>query len=166
MSMRGWMIAGTLLAALAAHEGQAQDLGIAVGTKAPAALVETLSGAPADLAKYVGQKPLLLEFWATWCSNCKELEPQMLAVQRKYAGKLNIVAVAVSYNQSPERVKLYAAKHGYGYDVLYDRHGAATDAYSVPATSYVVVVDAKGTVVYTGQGGDQNLDAAVHRANP
>ncbi|GAC1481562.1 MAG: hypothetical protein NVS1B4_26650 [Gemmatimonadaceae bacterium] len=166
MRISRWIAAATLVAALVAREGGAQDLGIAVGTKAPPALVETLSGGPADIAAYVGRKPLLLEFWATWCSNCKELEPQMLAIQRKYAGKLNVVAVAVSFNQSPEKVKLYAQRHAYGYDVLYDRRGTATDAYSVPATSYVVVVDAKGTVVYTGQGGDQNLEAAVKRANP
>jgi peroxiredoxin len=72
--------------------------------------------------------------------------------------------VAVSFNQSPERVKLYAAKHKLPYEVLFDRSGNASDVYDVPATSYVVVLDRAGKVVYTGQGGDQNIDAAVRKA--
>jgi TATA-box binding protein (TBP) (component of TFIID and TFIIIB) len=37
-------------------------------------------------------------------------------------------------------------------------------AYDVPATSYVVVVDKTGKIVYTGVGGTQNLEAAIKRA--
>jgi hypothetical protein len=61
-------------------------------------------------------------------------------------------------------VKLYAEKHGIPLAPLYDREGAAIDAYQVPATSYVVVVNAAGTVVYTGLGGKQDLAAAIEKA--
>jgi len=37
-------------------------------------------------------------------------------------------------------------------------------AYDVPATSYVVVADKTGKVVYTGVGGTQNIDAAIRKA--
>lgn len=142
----------------------AQELGISVGSRAPAAVVQSLDGKPVDLASYVGRTPVLIEFWATWCPNCKELEPAMIAAQKKYGARVKFVGVAVSVNQSPELVKRYAAKHALPLDVLFDRTGAATDAYDVPATSYVVVIDRKGTVVYTGQGGTQDLDAAIKRA--
>ena len=153
-----------LLAFLAPVSLRAQDLGISVGTKAPAAVVQSLDGKAVDLASYVGKTPVLIEFWATWCPNCKELEPAMVAAQKKYGARVKFVGVAVSVNQSPELVKRYAAKHALPLEVLFDRTGAATDAYDVPATSYVVVIDRKGTVVYTGQGGTQDLDAAIKRA--
>ena len=143
---------------------RAQDLGIAVGSKAPSAVVQSLEGKPVELASYVGKTPVLIEFWATWCPNCKELEPAMAAAQKKYGARVKFVGVAVSVNQSPELVRRYAVKHALPLEVLYDRTGAATDAYDVPATSYVVVIDRKGTVVYTGQGGTQNLDAAIAKA--
>ncbi len=149
---------------LVARSAHAQDLGIPVGSKAPTAAVETLDGKPANLAAYIGKTPLLLEFWATWCSNCKELEPTMAAAAKKYAGRVKLVGVAVGVNQSPTRVKLYAAKHGLPLEVVYDRTGAASEAYDVPATSYVVVINRAGTVVYTGLGGTQNLDAALRKA--
>ena len=145
-----------------ARELPAQDpLGLAVGVKAPGAVVQTLDGKRVDIASYLGKGPVVLEFWALWCGNCKELEPQIKSLVKKYAGKVTFVAVAVSVNESPDRVKRYAEKYGYAHTVLFDGEGAATDAYAVPATSYVVVVDRSGKIVYTGLGGDQKLEEAV-----
>ena len=156
---RLWILLAALL--VAAPSLRSQELGIPVGAKAPAAVVEGMDGRLVDLAQYLGKTPVLIEFWATWCPNCKELEPTMQAAHRKYGDRVKFLGVAVSVNQSPERAKLYAEKHALPIEVLYDRKGAATDAYDVPATSYVVVVDRAGTVVYTGLGGSQDLDAAL-----
>ena len=141
----------------------AQASGIAVGAKAPVVTVEDVEGKPVDLGQWIGKRPVVLEFWATWCSNCEELEPAMKAAHARYADRVAFVGVAVPMNQSPRRVKLYAEKHGLPLALLYDREGAAIDAYQVPATSYVVVVDAGGKVVYTGLGGDQDLAAAIEK---
>ena len=143
---------------------QAQDVGIKVGAKAPAVAVETLDGAKVDLASYFGKTPVVIEFWATWCPNCKDLEPAMRAARARYGSRVRFVGVAVGVNQSTERVRRYADKYKVPFDVLYDRRGDAVEAYGVPATSYIVVVDAKGVIVYTGLGGDQNIDAAIKRA--
>jgi thiol-disulfide isomerase/thioredoxin len=144
---------------------QAQETGLAIGSKAPATtLVETLDGKPFDLGQYVGKTPMLIEFWATWCPNCKQLEPAMEAAAKKYAGKIKFIGVAVSVNQSPERVKLYAEKHALPLEVYFDRKGNAADGYDAAATSYIVVLDKTGTVVYTGLGGTQNIDAAIRKA--
>jgi len=88
----------------------------------------------------------------------------MLDVAKKYGSKVKFIGVAVSVNQTPERVKLYAEKHGLPLEVYYDRKGAAADGYDAAATSYVVIVDKAGTVVYTGLGGSQNLEAGVKKA--
>ena len=153
------------LAALAlAGTARAQDLGIKVGDKAPTGILETLDGQKVDIGSYIGKQPVLIQFWATWCGNCKALEPQLKAAATKYKGKVSIVGVAVSYNQSPARVKLFAKKHGLTHTILYDRTGDVSEAYEAPATSYIVVVDRKGTVVYTGLGAKQNIDQAIKKA--
>lgn len=143
---------------------RAQDLGLEVGTTAPPAKVFTLDGKEADLAQYIGKAPVLIEFWATWCPNCHELEPTLLEVARKYAGRVKFVGVAVSVNENPARVKAFVAKHGLPGDQYFDTKGNATGAYDAPATSYVVVIDKAGKVVYTGLGGKQDLDAAIKKA--
>ncbi len=142
---------------------QAQ-LGIEVGAAAPDVALETLEGRPARLATAIVGKPAVIEFWATWCSNCRELEPRMQAAQRKYASRVAFVGVAVSVNQSPERVRRYVAEHLTGFTHFYDRRGDAVGDYDVPATSYVVVTDRTGKVVYTGLGGEQDIEAAIQKA--
>ena len=143
---------------------RAQDSGIDLGLMGPAAAVTTLDGKPANLSSYVGTGPVLMEFWATWCPNCRELEPALIAAQKKYSSRVRFVGVAVSVSQSPAKVKAYVAKHGIKHDILFDTNGKAAEAYDVPATSYVVVLDRKGKVVYTGLGGKQDLDAAIRKA--
>jgi thiol-disulfide isomerase/thioredoxin len=161
MKLIRWLMIALVVAPVAAG---AQESGIAVGSDAPGAAVETLDGKPIDLAEYVKKGPTLLQFWATWCSNCKALEPRMDAAIRKYDGKVKFVAVAVSVNQSVDRIKAYRDKYQMKHDIVYDRKGYAADAYEVAATSYIVVVDGKGKVVYTGLGPDQDIDAAVAKA--
>ena len=140
-----------------------QDLGIAVGEVAPGGPLETLDGKTVDLSAYLGKSPVVLEFWATWCPNCKQLEPAFRAAVQRYS-QVKFITVAVSVNQSIERVKAWQAQHKLPGELLYDRQGVVSSAYDVPATSYIVVVDAAGKVVYTGVGGTQKLDDAVRKA--
>ena len=163
-SAKAWgLVLATMLIAAPAR-AHAQDLGIEVGSTAPSAKVQTLDGKEADLSQYFGKSVVVIEFWATWCPNCKELEPTLLQVLKKYDKQVKFVGVAVSVNQNAERVKAYVEKHALPGDHVFDNKGNATGAYDAPATSYVVVVNKAGKVVYTGLGGKQNLEAAIKKA--
>ena len=146
---------------LAARPLAAQDLGIQVGAQAPGAPIETLDGKTVDLGTIIAGKATLLEFWASWCGNCRLLEPAMTAAHAKYKDRVQFVTVAVSLNQTVEQVKAYQARHKVPGTFLYDRRGDASEAYDAPATSFVVIIDKAGKVVYTGVGGRQALDAAL-----
>lgn len=158
-SVAALVAAGSLVAAPV----RAQDLGIEVGARAPAVTVTSLDGKPVDLGQYIGKTPMLIEFWATWCPNCRELEPTMTAMHAKYGSKVSFVGVAVSVNEDAALVKKYVAKHKLPWTQVYDAKGNATDKYDVPATSYVVVIDKTGKVVYTGVGGNQDIEAALKK---
>jgi thiol-disulfide isomerase/thioredoxin len=142
----------------------AQDLGIEVGAQAPAVTVQSLDGKQVDLARYIGKTPMLIEFWATWCPNCKELMPTLLDAEKKFGKKVKFVALAVAINQSPERVRRWLAANPMPHDTYYDLDGKAAGAFDAPATSYVVVIDKTGRVVYTGLGGKQDLETALKKA--
>ena len=155
-------VAGTLAFAVP-RTASAQESGLAIGSTAPSAMLQTLDGKTVDLAQ-VAKGPAVIEFWATWCENCEHLLPAMQKAAATYGTKVKFVAVAVSINQSVNRVKLHVAKHGVPGEQLYDTKGEATDKWDAAATSYVVVLDKKGKVVYTGVGGDQNIEAAIKKA--
>ena len=144
----------------------AQDTGLPVGSDAPPAVVQSLDGKDVNLSQYLGKGPVILEFWATWCPNCHELEPHLLSLAKQYGGKVTFVVIAVSVNESSARVKAYAEKHAYPMPVYYDTHGVASGAYDAPATSYIVGIDKAGKVRYTGVGGDQNLDSVIKAILP
>ena len=143
---------------------RAQDLGIDLGAKAPAVTAQSLDGKTVDLGSYIGKTPVLMEFWATWCPNCRELMPTLLDTEKKYGKRVKFIAIAVAINQSPEKVRRWLAAHPMPHDTFYDTDGKVAGAFDAPATSYVVVLDKTGKVVYTGLGGKQDLDAAIRKA--
>ncbi|NIR44353.1 MAG: TlpA family protein disulfide reductase [Gemmatimonadetes bacterium] len=140
-------------------------IGLPVGAEPEAVRVEDLDGDPVDLGRYIGTgKPVLLEFWATWCTLCAALEPRMLAASARYGDAVQFVVVAVAVNQSPRRVRRHVEEHEMPGPVFYDAAGAAVRAFRAPTTSYVVVLDGEGKVVYTGLGEDQDIEAAIEKA--
>ncbi len=151
-----------LVAALVMPAGLiAQDIGLPVGTRAPAVTVQDLDGKTVDLGRFVGQQPVLLEFWATWCPLCKALEPALKAAHARYGGAVQFVAVGVGVNESPASIKRHLAEHPLPFPVLFDASGTAVRAYQAPTTSYIVILDRTGKVTYTGTGADQDIAAAL-----
>ena len=149
---------------LAPAAARPQGGGIELGAVAPGAIVETLDGRRVDLATYYGGKPVVIEFWATWCPLCKQLEAPLEAARAKYAGRVTFVSVGVKDNQTPEGQKAYVEARRLGGEFVFDRDGNAVAAYRAPHTSYLVVISAEGKVVYTGAGGEQDIEAAVGKA--
>ena len=155
---------GLLLLSAVGSALPAQDIGLEPGTQGPPAALETLDGKPANLSEWVGKQPVLMEFWATWCGNCEQLEPTLRTLYGKYGARMAFLGIGVSVNQSPARIRAYVERHKLPWIQLYDRKGEASGAYDAPATSYVVILDAKGKVVYTGLGGRQELEPAIRKA--
>lgn len=149
---------------IVAGEAPAQDFGLPVGSRAPIASVQALDGSAVSLAQYVGKGPVLIQFWAAWCATCRQLMPSFERAKQVYGTRVKFVAIAVSANESIERVRRYSVAHKFTHPVLYDASGEAVDRFNVPATSYIVVLDRQGKIVYTGVGGDQDLVAAVRKA--
>jgi thiol-disulfide isomerase/thioredoxin len=150
-------------AALAALAGpvRAQESGIAVGSKAPAVVVHDLDGKPVDLGAFIGKKPMLLEFWATWCERCEELLPRVRAAHAEYGDRVEFFGVNVAVNQTPERVKRWVQSNTPPFRPLYDDEGTSVRAYEAPTTSFIVVVDRAGKVAYTGTGGTQDISRVL-----
>jgi len=143
---------------------RAQDIiGIPVGETPPAVTLENLNGDSVALSQWIGKKPVIVEFWATWCPICAELLPRMEAAQKKFGDRAEFLVVAVAVNQSKNSVRRHLEKHPMPFTFLWDGNGAAVRAFDAPSTSYVVVLDVTGRVVYTGVGADQDIEAALEK---
>ncbi|MFG1691425.1 TlpA family protein disulfide reductase, partial [Gemmatimonadota bacterium] len=150
VAVAAFVIPGSLAA-------QQDQIGIAVGERPVAVQLEDLNGNEVSLKDYFGNKPVVIEFWATWCPVCARLKPQLEAVSAQYQGAVEIVFVAVAVNQSQRRVRRFVEDDPHPGEVLWDGDGNAVRAFSAPSTSYVVVLDADGVVAYTGTGDSQDI---------
>ncbi|HTI04688.1 MAG TPA: TlpA disulfide reductase family protein [Gemmatimonadales bacterium] len=162
-AVRGALCAGLLFVAPALLRAQ-EVIGIPVGATPPPVTLESLNGDSVPLSQWIGKKPVILEFWATWCPICAELLPRMEAAQKKYGDRVAFVVVAVAVNQSKNTVRRHLERDPMPFTFLWDGNGAAVRAFQAPSTSYIAVLDAKGKVVYTGVGEDQDIDAALQKA--
>ena len=142
----------------------AQQAARSAGKQAPSVVLKRLDGAELDLGRYIGETPIVLHFFAAWCSQCRQQMPSLRAAIDRYGRSVKFVGVAVSANQSLERAKRYAAQHAMTHDIVYDARGTAVEQFNVATTSYVIVVDRSGRIVFTGSGGDLDVVGAVGRA--
>lgn len=166
MKLSVLLIVAAFAGALGQRSASAQmivEVGIPVGSTPGALIIEDLDGNPVDLSQYRG-RPLLVEFWATWCTNCQALQPQMESAYENYHTRIEFLAIAVGVGQSQRSVKRHLVRHPSAYPYLFDRRGTAVRTFLAPTTSFIVVMDENGVVTYTGVGPDQDIEAAVNTA--
>jgi thiol-disulfide isomerase/thioredoxin len=161
--------AGVLLALLVllARPGAARaqdDAGIAVGDTLAPLVIHDLDGKDVNLGSIIGQKPVLLEFWASWCTSCAAMLPLLKAAHREFGDDVAFVGINVTVGDSREKARQYVEREAPPFMVLYDDAGTAAAAWDPPATSFIIIADRTGRVVYTGVGGTQNLTPALEAA--
>ena len=139
------------------------QVGIAIGSPAPAVTVNDFDGKPYDFSGFIGKKPALIQFWATWCELCEKLEPKVRAAAARYGPDVEFIGVNVTVNQKVDRVKKWIDEHKPAFRSLWDNRGVAVRAYDVPSTSFIAIIDAKGKVAYTGVGADQDVEGALRK---
>lgn len=139
----------------------AQDVGLPLGTKPPATVIEDLNGDSVNLDSYIGKTPVLMEFWATWCPLCHAMEPKLRAAHKRFGDAVQFLFIGVAVNQSPRSIRRHLAKDPLPGPVLWDADGAAVRAFDAPTTSYIVILDEAGKVTYTGTGADQDVEGAL-----
>jgi thiol-disulfide isomerase/thioredoxin len=112
---------------------------------APDFTVKTIDGKTIASADLRG-KVVLLNFWATWCPPCRAEIPDLIKLQTKYAGKLQIIGL--SDDTGPvEEVKSFVAEHGMNYPIAIADPKLEASFGGVMGLPTSFVVDTQGRVV-------------------
>ena len=168
MRPAGFLLASLVLLAPLALPSvvRAQDeAGVAVGDTLAPLVIHDLEGHDVDLGSIIGQKPVLIEFWASWCTSCAAMLPRLKAAHREFGDDVAFVGINVTVGDSPTKAREYVAREAPPFVVLYDDAGTAAGAWDPPATSFIIIADRTGQVIYTGVGGTQNLTPALKAAS-
>ena len=107
------------------------------------------------------EKPVVLNFWATWCGPCKSEMPGFDNLYRKYGDRVNFVMLNVS--DTREQVSEFLSENGYSFPVYYDESQAATYTYGASSIPLTFVID-RGGELYGYQIGvlpEDALESAI-----
>jgi thiol-disulfide isomerase/thioredoxin len=117
---------------------------------APPFQARDLSGMQVSNANWNG-KVVLVNFWATWCPPCREEIPELIALQKQYGDRLQIVGISED-DDPPEKVLKFARQQGINYPIVMSTPELIAAYGGVPALPTSYVVDTKGRVVQKHAG--------------
>ncbi|HBY95207.1 MAG: TlpA family protein disulfide reductase [Ardenticatenaceae bacterium] len=128
-----------------APDGANAATGVAaqIGFRAPNFSLERLDGGKASLADFRG-KPVLLNFWASWCGPCRAEMPAIQRVATRHADD-GLVVLLINQAEDSDTIYSYLDSIGVRAPVLLDPEGAASTAYRVRAlpTTFFIARDGK-----------------------
>ncbi|MCC7009234.1 MAG: TlpA family protein disulfide reductase [Acidobacteria bacterium] len=115
-------------------------------------VLKDMNGQDVKLADLKG-RPILINFWATWCPPCKAEIPWFVEFAEKYKDK-RLAVLGVSVDDPPEEIRKFAAEYEINYPMLVgdgqDEFKAAYDAEAVIPVSWLIKPD--GTLLAKAQG--------------
>jgi peroxiredoxin len=156
-------------AILLLSSGNISAKGSKPGGKAPRKMVENsapdfalkdLSGKTVTLEQFIGEKVVILEFWATWCGPCRMTMAAVHNVREKFKNK-GVVVFSVDQGEDSGKVKAYVESRGLKLHVLLDSDNEVSRMYGVSGIPTLFVIDKLGVVRARVVGYRPDLEPAL-----
>lgn len=116
---------------------------------APGFALPTLDGETVKLDELRGQ-PVLVNFWATWCSFCRRQMPYLQAAFEEKGQEVKFIAIDIG--ESSATVRQYIDDTGIGFTVALDRNRAVASAYNIRYYPTTFFVDEQGVIKHITLG--------------
>ena len=125
---------------------QSTDSGTArwAGKEAPNFALKDLQGNIVQLSDFRG-KPVLINFWASWCPPCKEEMPAIEKAYQKYKDQ-GWVFLGLDMKEDAATVSKFVKDGKYSWTFLLDSNGTAANSYLVTGVPETYLIDSKGLV--------------------
>lgn len=118
---------------------------------APDFTLAGLDGSSVRLSDFRGKKAVLLNFWATWCPNCREEIPELAQIMTKYQDR-DFVVLGIDVQEPATRVSSYVKKSPINYQIVLDEDGWVSDAYKVYGIPTSIFINKEGKQVFITNG--------------
>ncbi len=164
---RGYLVVAALLpfALLAVYVMvlgiRSAPTGIRIGDPAPSFAVADLEGNPLRLSDFAG-RPLIVNFWASWCGPCVEEFPLLQQAEKEHAVD-GLAVVGIVYQDRSEAARAFMQRMGAQWPVAMDPGDSVAHAYAVFAPPETFFIGRDGTVLghQVGQLSRASLDRQI-----
>jgi len=110
-------------------------------------------------------KPIVIEFWATWCPPCLTLIPHMNDLYKKHAEDgLVVLTIHSSSGAQKKVVERFAKRYKITYPIGLDTTGRVMRAYGIREIPHAFVIDRAGKMTWSGYPGGREFDKIVQEA--
>ncbi len=137
LTLTALLAVGTAVSALAAASKSM------VGQKLPALKLDYIGTKP----EYTG-KPMIVEFWATWCGPCKQSIPHLNEIYKKYKDK-GLVVIGVT-DEDNQTIRKFTKQVPMDYTPATDKGGKLSAAFGIQGIPHAVLVNKAGDIVWEG----------------
>ncbi|MFA8342256.1 MAG: peroxiredoxin family protein [Rhodothermaceae bacterium] len=121
--------------------------------KAPDFRLENIKGKTVTLKNYLGDGPVLLCFWATWCKPCVDELKAYQKIYKELSSKgMKMVAVSNDNERSMAKVKPFVKRKKLTFEVLLDPNRKVAKKYYANNVPHTVIIDKTGNIVYSHAG--------------
>ncbi|ETT40477.1 MULTISPECIES: TlpA family protein disulfide reductase [Paenibacillus] len=137
------------------------------GYQAPNFSLQALDGQTYSLQSLNG-KPVVINFWASWCGPCKIEAPELVRLYDKYKARIEIYAVNVTASDSIEGAKAFAQDFGFQFPVLIDEKGEVAQKYAIRPIPTTLFVNSEGIIIeqVIGLVDPQTMESKFRRLLP
>lgn len=116
-------------------------------------ILENIDGDLIELIEEIGDGPILISFWATWCKPCKEELREFNKIYERYSESgLKMFAISVDNEKSIAKVKPYIKSNQFNFPVLLDQNSEVARLYYAQMVPYSLIINKEGKIVYTHFG--------------
>jgi thiol-disulfide isomerase/thioredoxin len=123
---------------------------------APDFTLQKLDGGTVTLSEFKGKKPVVVDFWASGCPNCRRDMPNLNRFYEKYKDKVEIIGVNLQENENT--VKDFIASRGISLPIALDPYSEVSRAFGIQYSNTHFLVDINGNLVRTIPGDIRESD--------
>jgi peroxiredoxin len=133
------------------------------GGELPKFKAPTVDGQEFKFEDIVGQKVIVIDFWATYCIQCRPMLDQLEVLYKKYQDKgLQVVIVSVDTPQNVSKIKPYFRSREYTFPVILDTDSQIARVLKPSrGLPYTLIVNKKGEIVYKHEGYKKGEEKAL-----